>query len=195
MTQTALSGALWPTLTLIVISGLILLAGDSGRLALRYDRAGLEALELYRLLTGHVVHLGVGHFLLNAAGLLLVAILVGASLSAAAWWLVLGVSAATIDLAFWFLNPGLSWYVGLSGILHGMLVAGATVQFKKRPLESGVILVLIIAKLAFEQLVGPLPGSEISSGGPVVVDAHRYGAMGGVLAVLVLAGLRRPRSV
>ncbi len=195
MTQTALSGAFWPTLVIIVVSGLTLLAGESARLALRYERAGIEALELYRLLSGHLVHLGAGHFLLNAAGLLLVAFLVGAGLSAAAWWLVLGASIATIDLAFWFLNPTLIWYVGLSGVLHGMLVAGALVLFKQRPLESGVIVGLVVAKLAYEQLLGPLPGSETTSGGLVVIDAHLYGAIGGVLGVLILAGLRRPTSV
>ena len=195
MTQTALSGAFWPTLTLLLMSGFTLLAGESARLALRYERVGLESLELYRLLSGHVVHLGAGHFLMNAAGLLLVAFLVGAGLSAAAWWLVLGVSIAAIDLAFWFLKPTLAWYVGLSGVLHGMLVAGALALFKQRPLESGIILGIIAAKLVFEQLVGPLPGSETTSGGIVVIDAHLYGAAGGALAVLILAGLRRPTSV
>ena len=60
---------------------------------------------------------------------------------------------------------------------------------------TGVILALVMAKLLFEQLIGPLPGSETTSGGPVVIDAHLYGAVGGVIAVLILAGLRRSTSV
>ncbi len=194
-TQTALSGAFWPAVALAMASCLILLGGDSARLALRYDRPGLEALEIYRLVSGHLVHLGVGHFLLNAAGLFLVAFLVGSGLGAVAWWFVIVVSIAAIDVSFWLFNPALTWYVGLSGVLHGMLVAGALAIVKQRPIESAVIVALVAAKLFFEQTVGPLPGSEASSGGDVVVDAHLYGAVGGLIAVVILAGLRRRASV
>ncbi len=194
-TQTALSGAFWPVAALTAVSVLILLGGDSARLALRFDRSGLEALEVYRLVTGHLVHLGVGHFLLNAAGLLLVAFLVGSGLGVAGWCLTIAVSIAAIDVSFWIFNPELTWYVGLSGVLHGMLVAGALATHRERPVESAVVLALVAAKLLFEQFLGPLPGSEAGSGGDVVVDAHLYGAVGGLISVAILAGLRRRASV
>jgi membrane associated rhomboid family serine protease len=41
------------------------LAGDAGRAALRYDRVGLADGQLWRLLTGHFVHLGLEHAALN----------------------------------------------------------------------------------------------------------------------------------
>ena len=195
ITEKALSGAFWPSLVLVLISAMILVAGDSARIELRYERSGLDDLELWRLLTGHLVHLGTGHLLLNAAGLLLVALLVGDAFSARAWWLVIGVSVLTIDSVFWFFHPSLEWYVGLSGVLHGMLVGGVVRSARTRPLESALIATAVAAKLLYEQLLGPLPGSESSSGGAVVVDAHLYGAIGGVLSIAILAGLRRVRSV
>ena len=44
-----------------------------------------------------------------------------------------------------------------------------------------ILLLLLVAKISWEQFSGPVPGSELTSGGPVVVDAHLYGALGGVL--------------
>lgn len=195
MTQTAFSGALWPTLCLLTTSALLLLAGEPARLLLRYDRGGIADLELHRLLTGHFVHLGASHFLLNAVGLVLVAVLVGPGLTAVAWWFVIVMSAVVIDVSFWLLRPTLDWYVGLSGVLHGMLVAGACAAFRARRVESTVILVALMAKLVYEQIAGPLPGSELSSGGSVVVDSHLYGAIGGAMAIAILAGFKRRASV
>jgi len=53
-------------------------------------------------------------------------------------------------------------------------------------------LLLLGLKLAWEQLAGPLPGSEALSGGPVVVDAHLYGTSAGLLGVWLLELRRRP---
>ena len=46
------------------------------------------------------------------------------------------------------------------------------------------ILGVLIAKLAWEQISGPLPGSAATAGVAVIVDAHLYGAAGGILALL-----------
>ena len=47
------------------------LGGDAGRALLRYDRAALAAGQWWRLLTAHVVHLGLEHAALNSLGLVL----------------------------------------------------------------------------------------------------------------------------
>ncbi len=156
-------------------------AGIAG--AWRYERAGLAAGEWWRLVTGHAVHLGWSHVVLNLAGLGLVWLLVGSALGALEWGLVLAASLVAMDAGFWFLAPGLAWYVGLSGLLHGLLAAGLLVSgatWPDRRVEAIVLGGLVAAKLAWETGVGPLPGSVEASGGPVVVAAHLYGAVGGV---------------
>jgi membrane associated rhomboid family serine protease len=97
-----------------------------------------------------------------------------------------------MDAGLWFLDPDIRWYVGLSGLLHGLLAAGAIGGFRALPGESVVIGALIAAKVGYEQLVGPLPGSESTAGGAVVVNAHLYGALGGVLFALLFR--RRVRT-
>ena len=110
-------------------------------------------------------------------------------------WLVISlVSIGAMGTGFWFLNPGLEWYVGLSGLLHGLLAAGLMVGVVRRETESVVLALLVAAKLTWEQLAGPLPGSEGASGGAVIVDAHLYGAVGGVLAALIMWRRVRPAA-
>ncbi len=173
-------------------SGFLALTGEAGRLALRFDRAGLDQGELWRLLTGHLVHLGWPHYWLNATALLLLSLLFGRLFSLAGWGLITVVSVAAVDLGLWFLEPSLHWYVGLSGVLHGFPAAAAVGLFRVRPVEAGVVAGLLAAKLLYENLLGPMPGSEAVSGGAVVVAAHLYGAAGGAAAALILRFRVRP---
>ena len=163
------------------------LGGEPVREALAYTRDGVAAGEVWRLVSGHFVHLGWTHMWLNLAGLVLVVWLVGGVFNWVRWLTVLGLTILTIDLGFWILYPSLTWYVGLSGLLHGLLVGGLFRGVVERDKESVILLAFVLAKLAWEQLGGgPLPGSEATSGGSVVVNAHLYGTVGGVLAGALL---------
>ena len=179
---------------LIVIATALMFTGAAGMELLRFDRSGIAGGELWRLLTGHLTHLGWSHLALNGAGLILVWYLVGTAYSAVRWLLIAAIAIATIDVCFWFLNPDLAWYVGLSGLLHALLVAGILARSDEINAETVILGVMVVAKLAWEQIQGPLPGSEMSSGGPVIVDAHLYGAAGGVLGALLNRIRVRPRA-
>lgn len=179
---------------IIALSILIMLGGSAANEWLRYDRVWIGQGEAWRLISGHVTHLGWSHLVLNSAGLLLVWFLVGGAQSIRDWILVITVSMASIDIGFWLLRPDLLWYVGMSGFLHGILAAGLVPRLRKMQPETAVLAVLLVAKIAWEQIGGPLPGSESTSGGPVVVAAHLYGALGGVLGALLARIRVRPRA-
>ena len=170
--------------------------GDDGREILRYDRSAIAQGEYWRLLSGHIAHLGHRHLLLNLAGLALVWLLLGRLYTTRQWILVAAISVLVMDAGFWFVDTGMRWYVGLSGMLHGLLLAGAIRRFRSLPGESIVICAVLVAKLAYEQVAGPLPGSEAAAGGAVVVNSHLYGAIGGALSALVFwRGVRTPASI
>lgn len=162
------------------------LFGEAGRETFMYNRMSVGNGEYWRLLSAHFVHLGPTHLVLNLAGLLLVWLLVGRYYSTGRWLFVLVVSVAVTSAAFWFIDRNLLWYVGLSGVLHGLLLAGAIQGLRTLPSESAIIIAIVVAKLAWEQLAGPMPGSEAVSGGDVVVNAHLFGAIGGAIAAAAL---------
>ena len=180
----ALQGA-WLVGLLAAILVLLWLTGDTGRELLRYERTAVLQGQFWRLLTGHLVHGSGQHLLLNAVGLGLIAALFPREYPVRSWLLILASSVVVIDLGFVFLEPQLEWYVGLSGVLHGALAAGAIGWWRheSKPLALALSVVLV-GKLAWEQWQGALP---LSGDMPVVVDAHLYGAIGGALAGAWLA--------
>lgn len=170
----------------LLIAALVLLSlpGEPGRLLLRYEREAILQGEYWRLLTGHLVHGNALHLLLNVAGLGLIAALFPSHYSPRQWLLIGLLSLVAIDVAFVFWQPQLSWYVGLSGVLHGALAAGGIAWWRRESKPLALALsVIFVGKLAWEQWYGALP---LSGGMAVVVDAHLYGALGGALAGAIL---------
>jgi len=186
-------GHWWLPLLIGVIAVLAEAGGDTARAVLRYERLPIVDGEYWRLLSGHFVHLGWAHLLMNMVALLLIWLLVGKRLNGREWLLAAAVIVASIDAGFWWLDTQLVWYVGFSGVLHGMLLAGLIAQWRHASGEIWLLGALLLGKLIYEQAVGPLPGSVASAGGDVVVNAHLYGAVGGLLAVVV-AKIRVMRS-
>ena len=147
--------------------------------ALRFDRDAIEAGRWWSLLSGNVVHLGWSHLGMNLAGLALVVALVGERYRARDWLLLIVLCSAAVGAGLLWLNPEVRWYVGFSGTLHGLLVAGSIADLRVWPRSAALLLAGIAAKLLWEQLAGALPGSESVAGGLVVVDSHLYGALAG----------------
>src|SRR5271165_4677895 len=164
--------------------------GEPGREALRYDRAALAHHQWWRLLSAHLVHLNAWHALLDCAGLVLIWALFAREFSPRRWLAILLASALAIDAGLWFLAPAVGWYLGASGVLHGALAAGAVAWYRRADAMGAGLLVLLVAKLIYEQLHGT---SVLGPGLPLVPEAHLYGALGGLAAVF--RPPRHPRGV
>lgn len=168
---------------LVILFGL---GGEEIRLALRYERGAIVGAEYWRLLSAHLVHLGWSHLLLNLAGFLMVWMLFSQGFTVMAWVLISLACVAAMDIGFFFFDPDLHWYVGLSGLLHGLFVAGALSEIRRGLREGYTLFAFVVAKLVWEQTVGPVPLTQETSGGPVIVNAHLYGAIGGLVSATVL---------
>ncbi len=173
----------WALLLMCALLLLPCIAGEAARLGLRYDRAALEAGQWWRLLSGHWVHLSLRHAVLNALGLALMWALFARDYSPLQWlWIVLGAILA-IDAGLWLWDSTLQWYVGSSGVLHGVMAAGTLAHLKRREPDGWLLLAFLAGKLAYEHLVGPLPFSGTAD---VVIDAHLFGVIGGVAVAACL---------
>ena len=156
--------------------------GDAARLAMRYDRAAIAAGEWWRLLSAHFIHLGLEHAALNALGLVLMWALFARDFRPAAWLLIVAASIAAIDIGLWLRDSTVQWYVGSSGVLHGIMAAGTFAHLRRGDLDGWILALFMIVKLSYEQWTGALPFAE--GGFLVVVSAHLYGAIGGFIAAV-----------
>lgn len=154
---------------------------------LRYDRTQIDAGQWWRLLTGNLVHLGWMHLLLDGTGLLLVWWVFGHRFRVRQWLVISGVSMLGVSAGLYLFDPRVVTYVGLSGMLHGLYAAG-TVALARCDKPLALICALLIAgKLVWEQCYGPDPLTATLIGGPIIVDAHLYGAVTGLISGWVLA--------
>lgn len=176
-------------LTLVCVLALLLapeVDGQAARDAMSYQRAALSDGQWWRLLSAHFVHLDLEHAVLNSLGVVLMWALFARDYPASGWLAIYLVASLAVGAGLWFFSPEVEWYVGASGALHGVMTAGTLAHLRRGDLDGWILTLFIVMKLAYEQLAGALP----FAGSPdTVVDAHLYGAIGGV----VLAPFLRPR--
>jgi len=185
-------------LTILVLPAATMALAAAGgaalQAALRYDRVAVAAGQWWRLFTAHLVHLNTRHLLFNLAGLLLLWLLFAREFRATRWLAIAACTMAVIDAGLWFGEPQVLWYVGASGVLHGLWSAGGWAQWRRRSLASTLPLILLLLKLLVEQWRG---ASMVVGALPVVLAAHVYGACGGLLLPLLwqLRESRRARPL
>ena len=171
------------------VAVLLQLAG--GAEAWRLERA-LMLDEPWRLATGQLVHLGWTHLLMNLAGLAVVWVLFGRDLDARQWGAAIVACGLGVGAGLLAFSPGLAWYAGFSGILHGLLAAVVVVRVAGRPASLDLLLAAALAaKLVLEGFAGGDAGTAQLIGGAVAVDAHRYGALAGAVVGGFFAVMRR----
>lgn len=144
-------------------------------------RAPLLFSQPWRLVTGHLIHLSPLHWLLNAAGLLILwqGILAEVPARLKTAWLL--ASMPLISLLLWVDAPHVQWYVGLSGALHALWAAGG-LYLLCRPGQravGGALLGLLATKLLWPDS----PGEHVLHH-PVVGEAHLFGALTGLFLAL-----------
>lgn len=153
------------------------LLGDWGREQLRYDRGMIEAGQWWRLLSGHFVHLGWWHWFLNEMGLLVLVLLCPQPLSPAVWGRRLVLLSIGTSLGLYYFAPTLRFYVGLSGVIHGLFLLGLMPQVLKKDLISLCCLAYLLGKLGWELVSGAPVSDEQAIGGHVAVASHLFGAL------------------
>lgn len=157
-----------------------------------FHRQNLIAGEWWRIFSGHFVHLSWQHLLMNIAGLWLIIWLAKNRLTTAEWLITLLLSSLFISLALLFFS-NIDWYVGFSGVLHGFLTLTACRLIAGKEFEGWFLLLFVVTKIGWEQWQGASPELKQIIGGNVIIDAHLYGAVAGILITLLLSQFKRVR--
>lgn len=164
---------------------LVLLQAFSLKPLLQYDRRLIEQGEVWRLLSGNFIHYNYHHLWLNLAALILGMLLLANLFSIWKWLLITFFCALITGLGLYFLDSNVRYYVGLSGCLHGVLVVGAVKEYQSNKTIGVLLLLFIICKLGWEQLLGPI-SAPLAQHTIIAVNAHLYGAFGGLILALLL---------
>lgn len=172
----------------LAISSLALLfvqLPDNWQSALQYQREAVLSGELWRLLSAHLTHLNWPHLLMNLVGLWLIWVLLLTREKALSTCLLTLLLLLGTALGLLALHPEITWYRGLSGALHGLLLLALLKQGAWQNLSGAVLLTLFCGKLLWEQTIGPVAGSESMIDGRIITESHLYGTLtGGIIWLL-----------
>lgn len=159
---------------------------------LSLDPIKVSAGEFWRLLTANLVHFGWLHTLMNAAALLLCTLAFFTDYSLKKFSLLMLWCCAGVGTGIYIFNPEYSPYAGLSGTIHGLIVAGL-LQTRAYPIWIRVLaLGLVTTKLVQENSVG-YQASDLQALLPVAVavESHLYGAIAGLVFAAIDGFLQR----
>jgi rhomboid family GlyGly-CTERM serine protease len=171
---------------LLLLSALMTGLPDEMQQSLRLYTDHRFSSHYWGAISGHLLHYSWPHYALNVTGVLLWTSLFG-HLKGWLYWLGITVFIMLFIDAGVFIKGGFTWYVGFSGVLHGLLAHGALIGTGIRNPLNRALLIAIIAKVSAESL-GLLP--DLSSSMTQIdtaYETHAYGLLGGVLAWLIVS--------
>ena len=154
---------------------------------LAFQREAIQSGEIWRLLTGHIVHINPMHGIINLLCWPLLLWLVKPNIHPFRLLTISLLIMLSISGALYLLKPELQWYVGLSGLLHGL---AAFIFIRQR---HYLLFVILIFKLVYEYFIGPV-GASLGTDIPVVLEAHLYGVIAGVGGWLFLGRKKQAQN-
>jgi rhomboid family GlyGly-CTERM serine protease len=152
-----------------------------------FERNNINNGEWWRLLTGNLVHTNYPHLALNLAGIWISAFIFLDYMHARTYLFSLIFLAICVGIGIYFFSPELTWYAGISGVLYGLFLVGATYALLNKDFLIGIPLLTLIPIKIFWDLFNPekQPNSELI-GAPVATVAHLYGMLGAIIIIMLI---------
>jgi rhomboid family GlyGly-CTERM serine protease len=158
------------------------------RIALLYDRDAIAAGEYWRIWTGHLVHFGWPHFVVDA-GLLLIVGTFAENRHPIFARVGLLVMPAVISGSMFWLEPDMARYGGLSAVNLGLLLYVAAQGWRRDWTDWfwPAVIAAYIGELAFEYYRGGQgggairfddPGIHVATGAHLAAGAYALAALG-----------------
>jgi rhomboid family GlyGly-CTERM serine protease len=171
-------------LIIILISIFLALIAPVSTELFTYDRQQLANLQWWRSITGHFLHTNTTHLLLNISGATLLWALHGHYYQVRHYLTLFFILCLGTSLGLYFFAPQMQWYVGLSGVLHGLFITGAYFDIRHKLKTGWIILISVWLKVLHEQVFGASEDVAQLIAANVAIDAHLFGVISGSLVVV-----------
>lgn len=183
----------WLIAGIAIMAGLIQLAPGL-RAQLLYDRAAVGAGQAWRLWTGHLVHFGWPHLVIDA-GLLLIVGWFAERKHPVFTRTALVLMPLFISVWLYWLDPGMTRYGGLSALNLGLLLYIAAQGWQRDWTDWfwPAVIAAYVGELAFEYYRGGHGGGAIRFDDTTVRVATSAHVASAVYALLALAATRLSR--
>ena len=161
---------------------------------LDYNRESIINGEYWRLISGNFNHTNIYHLLLNLAALAVIGGLHYRYYNSAAYTSLILLLSIGVGVGILWLSPSTHLYVGLSGILHGIIIVGAVIDVTKKYYSGYVLMIGTVLKVINEQLFNsPVEISQLIEA-KVLTEAHLYGLVTGLIIAPLYVYLNRKKS-
>ena len=143
--------------------------------------------QYWRLLTANFVHFGWAHTIMNVAALVLCTLALLSEIPPLKYFCLLMVCSLTVGTGIYWFNPEYQPYAGLSGAIHGLIVAGLLLT-RDYPLWVRIVAGVILAGKLINENNGHYEANDLQMliDVKIAVESHLYGAIGGLIAALAI---------
>ena len=180
----------WVTLTLTVAMLIAcIIPGTFEQLV--YDRSAIGSGEVWRLATGHLVHLDANHLAANVAAFLCLGWLIETNPGDGRTTLLklLAFAGGSISLVLLTFTSSTLFYAGMSGTLNALFAYVCLQLFTRTRHRAWLALIVgAVAKIAWEARFGPLFTS------PLAWPTHGWAHLAGLVTGIAFAVARAVRS-
>ncbi len=159
----------------------IISARPEGPLLFRYDQYDVTQGELWRIISAHFTHRTWEHFGLNMLGLGILSVLFAQVATWSRWLIIFLFSSLFCSVGFYLFGGPNYAYVGMSAVLHGVIIAYAFLDFKHFKIGNLILIVGALAKVLWEQSPWYVEASSDFIGGRIAIESHLYGAISGLI--------------
>ncbi|WP_245879931.1 rhombosortase [Vibrio gangliei] len=143
-----------------------------------WNRLAMSNGQWWRIVTGNFTHTNLYHLAMNLSGLWLIHYIFRQHIQARTLFLVILLLSCAVGGLL--LLSSLQLYVGLSGVLHGVFGFYALLEYQNGRKSSLLLVVGLVIKIIWEQILGSPTGSESFIEAPVATQAHLFGALSGL---------------
>jgi rhomboid family GlyGly-CTERM serine protease len=171
-------------LVIVIVSTILALTEPLSSTWLAYDKHQLVDFQWWRLITGHLLHTNSMHLLLNLTGLTLLWALHGHYYRTPRYVMIFLLLCLGTSGGLYYLAPQMQWYVGLSGVLHGLFIVGAYFDIQNKLRSGWIMLIGVWLKVLHEQIYGASENVAQLISANVAIDAHLFGTVTGSLIVV-----------